>query len=246
MAGGSVVPRTSDELARAFLDFFRSKGSLEVPSSSLIPNDGEWPAYWAEFVPAERISRLEDNWWGPPGAEGPCGPDTEIYYDWGPELGCGRPECAPGCDCDRYLEVWNLVLMQFYQDRDGTRRPLKQKNIDTGMGLERLSAVQQGVHTVYETDLFLPIMEGIGRIVGKRYGADARDDWALRVIADHGRGLTFLISDGVRPANEAREYVLRRIMRRAIYHGRLLGIERPFLPDVVDLVVGRMKGRYPE
>src|SRR5581483_4271219 len=143
-------------------------------------------------------------------------------------------------------EIWNLVLMQFYQDRDGSRRPLAQKNIDTGMGLERLSAVQQGVRTVYETDLFLPIMDGIGRVVGKRYGVDARDDWALRVIADHGRGMTFLIVDGVRPANEGREYVLRRVMRRAIYQGRLLGIDRPFLEDVVDLVAERMKGHYPE
>ncbi len=341
MAQDTVVPRSSDALRRAFLEFFRSKGSLEVPSSSLIPadptvllttagmqqfvpyltgraepparrlmsvqkcfrttdidsvgnprnltffemlgnfsigdyfkqeaiawawefltewtkmpperlsvtvhpDDDESAQYWAAFVPPERITRLADNWWGPPGAEGPCGPDTEIYYDWGPERGCGRPDCAPGCDCDRYLEIWNLVLMQFYQERDGRRHPLKQKNIDTGMGLERLAAVQQGVDTVYETDLFLPIMDGIGRIVGKRYGADPKDDWALRVIADHGRGMTFLISDGVRPANEGREYVLRRIMRRAIDHGRLLGIERPFLVDVVDLVINRMKGPYPE
>src|SRR5581483_4112013 len=249
MAQDTVVPRSSDALRRAFLEFFRSKGSLEVPSSSLIPADptvllttagmqqfvpyltgrAEPPARrlmsvqkcfrtgdidevgnprnltffemlgnfsigdyfketiipWAwEFVtewlqlpperiyvtvhptddealriwtangfPRERITLLDDNWWGPPGAEGPCGPDSELYYDMGPELGCGQADCAPGCDCDRYLEFWNLVFMQFYQDRAGNRTPLAQKNVDTGSGLERVSVILEGVKTVYETDL---------------------------------------------------------------------------------------------
>jgi len=189
------------------------------------PSDEEARAIWLAKtgVPAERISVLEDNWWGPPGAEGPCGPDSELYYDMGPEVGCGRDDCAPGCDCDRYLEFWNLVFTQFYQDRAGTRTPLAKMNIDTGSGLERVSAIVAGVPTVYDTDLFKPIIEAAAEAAGTTYGTDERTDYALRVIADHGRGVTFLAADGVVPGNEGRGYVMRRIVRRAVRYGRLLG-----------------------
>ncbi|MBI4491246.1 MAG: alanine--tRNA ligase [Chloroflexi bacterium] len=210
------------------------------------PTDEEAVRLWlAQGVPQERISAQEDNWWGPPGVEGPCGPDSELYFDRGPALGCGRPTCAPGCSCDRFLEFWNLVFTEFYQDRAGTRTPLPRKNIDTGMGLERLAALAQDVPTVYETDLFRPIMDGVARLVGKEYGRDPKVDFSLRVIADHGRAMTFLVADGVLPGNAERPYICRRVIRRAVRYGRLLGIQGPFLRQVVDLVVARMRAHYP-
>ncbi len=335
--------RTSDEIRRAFLDFFADRGHVEQPSSSLVPHNDpsvllttagmqqmipymlgraqpparrmtsvqrcfrtgdidevgnprnltffemlgnfsigdyfkaeaipwawEWVTEWLRFppdkvritihptddealqiwlktgVPRDRISYLEDNWWGPPGAEGPCGPDSELYYDRGPELGCGHDDCAPGCDCDRYLEFWNLVFMQYYQDRQGDRTPLAQKHIDTGAGLERITALIQEVPTVYQTDLFQPIIDRVAEIAETGFGRDARTDYALRVVADHGRGMTFLAGDGVLPSNEGRGYVMRRIIRRAVRYGRLLGIERPFLGSIAERVVERMGPSHPE
>jgi alanyl-tRNA synthetase len=198
-------------------------------------------------VPGDRIVRLgeKDNFWAM-GETGPCGPCSEIVIDQGEGVGCGRPDCRVGCDCDRFLELWNLVFMQFNRDSEGGLQPLTKPCIDTGMGLERISAVLQGVKSNYETDLFIPLfreIEGIGRI---SYGQDDRTDTSLRVIADHSRAATFLISDGVLPSNEGRGYVLRRIMRRAMRHGRMLGMDEPFLYRTVSKVVDLMKGAYPE
>ncbi len=213
------------------------------------PDDDEAPRYWQEVagIPAEGITRLSDNWWGPPGASGPCGPDSEIYFDRGSELGCGAPDCAPGCErCERYLEIWNLVFMQFYQDTDGHRTPLKQRNIDTGMGLERLSMVLQGKDSVFDTDLFRPIIDRFATLAGTRYGENAEHDRALRVIADHGRALVFLAADGVTPDNTGRGYVFRRVLRRAVRYGKLLGLEEPFLADAAGTVIDLMQGHYAE
>jgi alanyl-tRNA synthetase len=211
------------------------------------PSDQDSRAIWVTAgFPEERISELEDNWWGPPGAEGPCGPDSELYYDWGPEVGCGETTCAPGCECDRYLEFWNLVFMQFYQDRDGHRTPLAKANVDTGSGLERVTAIMQQVQTVYETDLFRPIIDAVARTAGTEFGTDEAHDYALRVVADHARGATFLAGDGVVPGNEGRGYVMRRIVRRAVRYARKLGIRGPFLQGVVDQVIDRMGDHYPE
>ncbi|MFN0072871.1 MAG: alanine--tRNA ligase [Chloroflexota bacterium] len=211
------------------------------------PTDQEALELWLSTgVPRERISYLEDNWWGPPGAEGPCGPDSELYFDRGEQFGCGRSECAPGCDCDRYLEFWNLVFMQFYQDRAGNRTPLAQTNIDTGMGLERVTAIIQDVASVYDTDAFLPVLNAVARLAGTQFGASHETDYALRVVADHARGMTFLICDGVLPGAEGRGYVLRRVIRRAVRYGRRLGIDGPFLTEIAAVVIEGMKGRYPE
>ncbi|MGI5836858.1 MAG: alanine--tRNA ligase [Chloroflexota bacterium] len=224
---------------------------LKLPKEKIYitvhPTDDEAKGYWLEIgVPEDRIFYLEDNFWGPPGDSGPCGPDSELFLDMGPEMGCGLPDCAPGCDCNRYLEYWNLVFMQYYQDVDGTRTPLPRKNIDTGLGLERMSAIKQGVKTVYETDLFRPVLDEAASISRQAYGKDEKKDFSLRVIADHGRAMTFLTADGVLPSNEGRGYVLRRVLRRAVRHGRLLGIDRPFLTGIVDVVVDQMAGSYPE
>ncbi len=198
-------------------------------------------------VAADRIVRLgeKDNFWAM-GETGPCGPCSEIVIDQGEGVGCGRPDCRVGCDCDRFLELWNLVFMQFNRDPEGKLHPLAKPSIDTGMGLERISAILQGVNSNYETDLFNPIFEEIQRISRIPYGEDPRSDVSLRVIADHSRAATFLISDGVLPSNEGRGYVLRRIMRRAMRHGKLLGINGPFLHQVSSKVVDLMKGAYPE
>ncbi|MBI2756598.1 MAG: alanine--tRNA ligase [Chloroflexi bacterium] len=209
--------------------------------------DDEAEAIWLLVgVPPGRIVRLGDehNWWGPPGKTGPCGPDSEIYFQQDPGHGCGFPEDPPDCDCGR-LEFWNLVFMQYFQDERGVRTPLPRKNVDTGIGLERTTALAQGTPSVYETDLFLPIMQAAAEIAGTRYGADPTTDFALRVLGDHGRGLTFLVADGVVPGTGGREYVLRRIMRRAIRYGRMLGITRPFLGGLVDTVGERMGEHYP-
>jgi alanyl-tRNA synthetase len=211
------------------------------------PSDDEARQIWLKIgFPAERISDLDENWWGPPGAEGPCGPDSELYYDWGPEVGCGQPDCAPGCECDRFLEFWNLVFMQYYQDRQGNRTLLPRANVDTGSGLERVISILQGVKTVYETDLFLPIIEATAEIAGTTFGQDEQSDYALRVVADHARGATFLAADGVVPGNEGRGYVMRRIVRRAVRYSRKLGITDAFLGSVVSRVIDRMSAPYPE
>jgi alanyl-tRNA synthetase len=198
-------------------------------------------------VPAERIVRMgmESNFWMM-GETGPCGPCSEILYDQGPGVGCGRPECSVECDCDRHLELWNHVFTQFDRDKDGNFNPLPKPNIDTGMGLERLTAVIQGVSSNYDSDLFMPIIRYMEKISGKTYGARQDSDVSIRVIADHSRAVTFLIGDGVLPSNEGRGYVLRRILRRAARHGKLLGLDKPFLNDVVSVVVETMKDAYPD
>ncbi|HEX9850025.1 MAG TPA: alanine--tRNA ligase [Candidatus Deferrimicrobium sp.] len=198
-------------------------------------------------IPASRIVRFdeEDNFWSM-GATGPCGPCSEILYDQGEGVGCGRPGCAAGCDCDRFLEIWNLVFMQFNQDESGTRTPLPKPSIDTGMGLERLAAVVQGVTSNYDTDLFRPILDGISRQCGVPIGQSPALDAAMRVVADHARATAFLISDGIVPSNEGRGYVLRRIMRRALRHGKKLGFDGPFLHRVAGVVVEEFREAYPE
>ncbi len=198
-------------------------------------------------LPASRIVRFDekDNFWAM-GPTGPCGPCSEIIYDQGEGTGCGRPSCAVGCDCDRFLEIWNLVFMQFNQGEDGNRVPLPKPSIDTGMGLERLAAAVQGVKSNYDTDLFRRIIAEIERLSGVEYGRSPAQDAATRVIADHARATAFLIADGVLPANEGRGYVLRRIMRRALRHGKKLGFAGPFLHRVAAAVVRDFSSAYPE
>lgn len=208
------------------------------------PSDDEAYRIWRDEigVPEERIGKLEDNWWGPVGATGPNGPDSEIYYDLGPEF--GDADGGPG-ESDRFLEVWNNVFMEFFQAADGSRTPLPRKNVDTGMGLERLTMLMQGGRSIYDTDLYQAIIQRAAALAGVHYGTDEVADRALRVIADHSRGATFLIADGVLPGNEGRSYVLRRILRRAIRHGRRLGLDKPFLAEMADVVIGQFGDDYP-
>ncbi|HEX4931272.1 MAG TPA: alanine--tRNA ligase, partial [Gaiellaceae bacterium] len=204
---------------------------------------------WEQIgVPAERIVALpsSENFWSV-GGPGPCGPDSEIYWDWGPEHGCGEPACAPACPrCDRFLEFWNLVFMEYEQHDDGTLTPLPQQNIDTGMGVERLAAIVQDVpnRTVYETDAYRPIMDWVAQESGVAYGESEQATKAHRVIADHGRGMTFLVADGVKPSNEGRGYVLRRVIRRAVQQAQTIGLDE--LWRVTDVVVEQMGDAYPE
>ncbi len=198
-------------------------------------------------VPESRIVRLgkKDNFWAM-GDTGPCGPCSEILIDRGKKFGCGRPECAVGCDCDRYLEIWNLVFMQFNRDETGKMTPLPKPSIDTGMGLERIAAVIQGAATNYETDLFMPIINRIESLSGRRLGGDKASDVAMKVIADHSRAAAFLVGDGVLPSNEGPGYVLRRILRRAIRYGRNISLVKPFLHETVAAVFETMQSQYPE
>ncbi|MEA3486635.1 MAG: alanine--tRNA ligase, partial [Thermodesulfobacteriota bacterium] len=216
---------------------------------SIFRDDNEAFEIWNKKVgvPAERIVRMgeKDNFWMM-GDTGPCGPCSEIYYDLGKDVGCGRPECSLECECGRYVEIWNLVFTQYDRDESGTLTPLPSPNIDTGMGLERLAAVIQGVESNYDCDLFRNIILYIEGVSGKKYKDNEDYDISIRVIADHCRAVTFLISDGVLPSNEGRGYVLRRILRRAARHGKLLGLDRPFLHDMVPVVIGEMKDYYPE
>jgi alanyl-tRNA synthetase len=209
--------------------------------------DDEARQIWGKFVPAERIRTFpsKDNFWQM-GDTGPCGPCSEIVIDQGPGVGCGRPECSLGCDCDRYLELWNLVFMQFERFPDGTIKPLPKPSIDTGMGLERITAIVQGVESNYDTDLFGKLLLGIETLCGKKYGSFSAEGVSFRVIADHSRAATFLINDGVLPSNDGRGYVLRRIMRRAMRHGKKLGINDPFLFRLTDEVIPIMQDAYPE
>jgi alanyl-tRNA synthetase len=211
-------------------------------------DDDEAFHLWRKIGVSEgRIIRLgeKDNFWAM-GETGPCGPCSELVIDQGEGVGCGRPDCKVGCDCDRFLELWNLVFMQFNRDSEGRLHPLAKPCIDTGMGLERVSAILQGEKSNFDTDLFKPLIQEIGKIGHDTYGADQRRDVSMRVIADHSRASTFLISDGVLPSNEGRGYVLRRIMRRAMRHGKRLGIETPFLYRISSRVVDLMKEAYPE
>lgn len=209
--------------------------------------DEEARKLWARYLPEDRILAFptKDNFWMM-GDTGPCGPCSEIIIDQGEAYGCGQSDCKPGCDCDRYLELWNLVFMQFNRKPDGSMEPLPKPSIDTGMGLERIAAVVQGVPSNYDTDIFSPIMARIEAISGHRYGADKIYDSSIKVIADHSRAATFLINDGVLPSNEGRGYVLRRVIRRALRHGRYLGLDKPFLHDVVPAVAEAMSDTYPE
>jgi alanyl-tRNA synthetase len=216
---------------------------------SIYLDDDESFEYWRKVgFPEDKIVRLgeEDNFWGPAGNSGPCGPCSEIHYDFGEEAGCGRPECRPGCDCGRFSEIWNLVFTQYDQDQSGKRTPLPKPNIDTGMGLERTAAVMQGVTSVYDTDIFLPVRDRICDLTGIKYGTDRIADQAIRIIAEHSRGITFLIADGVLPSNEGRGYVLRRILRRACFFGRKLGMESPFLSEVAEVIIEKMGHIYSE
>ena len=223
-----------------------------------IPADLLWPSIYEDDeeafniwknvigVPEEKIVRLgkADNFWEH--GTGPCGPCSEIYFDRGEKYGCGSPDCKPGCDCDRYMEIWNNVFSQFNNMGDGTYTELAQKNIDTGMGLERLACVIQGVDNMFEVDTIRNILDKVCAIAGKKYGDNKDDDVSIRVITDHVRGSTFMICDGVIPSNEGRGYVLRRLLRRAARHGRLLGIKDMFLNTVCDAVIAENKDAYPE
>ena len=210
-------------------------------------SDDEARAIWLEesSVPNERIVSLgdADNFWGPAGDEGACGPCSELHYDLGAHLG---PGAKPGDDTDRYVEFWNLVFPQFHQAPDGTRTNLPAPGIDTGMGLERIAAIMQGVPSAYETDLLKPVREAVERIAGKRYGDDPETDRAIRVVTEHARSAAFLVADGVVPANEGRGYVLRRVIRRGVRFARRLGIREGFLPDVAVPVIERFSAVYPE
>ncbi|HID02461.1 MAG TPA: alanine--tRNA ligase, partial [Desulfobacterales bacterium] len=214
---------------------------------SVFDDDDEAYELWekVEDLPKGRIVRLgeKDNFWAM-GDTGPCGPCSEIHIDQGREAGCDRPDCAVGCDCDRYLELWNLVFMQFNRSEDGTMTPLPHPSIDTGMGLERVAAVLQGKFNNYDTDLFQPIIHKLEELSGRKYLADQADTTAMRVIADHARATTFLVADGVLPSNEGRGYVLRRVMRRAIRYGRNLGMAKPFMDDVTAVVTDIMKDAH--
>jgi len=212
-------------------------------------DDDESFRIWREVgVPEKRILRFgeEDNFWGPAGDSGPCGPCSEIHYDFGEKVGCGKPSCAPNCGCARFSEIWNLVFTQYNQDRDGRRTQLSKPNIDTGMGLERTAAVVQGKTSVYETDLFAPLLERVSELAGKKYGSNHAMDNAMRVIAEHGRGIAFLITDGVIPNNEGRGYVLRRLLRRTSLFGRRLGLDKPFIDEIARATIQHMGHIYPE
>ena len=226
--------------------------------ATVYTDDDEAYGLWQKVagIPTARIYRLgeKDNFWSM-GDTGPCGPCSEILIDQGDHMGCGQPDCAPGCDCDRYLELWNLVFMQFERSADGSMKPLPKPSIDTGMGLERISAVCQGVYSNFETDLFTPLIEKVAGMTGIPYiygqelkpGDQGFDtNVSTRVLADHARAVTFLIGDGVRPENLGRGYVLRRILRRAVRHGRKLGLGKPFLAGLTEVIISEMKGAYPE
>ena len=230
---------------------------LEKFAAAVHDTDDETRELWvARGIPRERVYSYGDdeNWWGPAGDEGPCGPCSELHYDYGEDLGCLKDDCIPNCKnvmdngdvCDRYVELWNLVFMQFYHHLDGSRTNLPAPSVDTGMGFERLLRILQNVDTCYETDLFLPIVAEVERISGRSYGEDHASTYGIRVVAEHGRSVTFLIADGVVPANEGRGYVLRRVIRRAIRYARRIGIEGNFLGQIADVTIEKMGEIYPE
>ena len=212
---------------------------------SYFKDDLETKEIWKKYLPEERIIPLgeKDNFWGPAGDTGPCGPCTEIYFDFGKDKGCGRKDCKPGCDCDRFLEFWNLVFPQYDKQKDGRFLPLKRRGVDTGMGLERISRILQKVETNYDTDLFIPIIKKIEEISGYSYKENKKN---FRIISDHIRGIVFAISDGVIPSNEGRGYVLRRIIRRASLSGLDLNLKEPFLYKLSNTIIDLMKDFYSE
>ena len=246
----------------SFGDYFKNEAipwaweflteTLEIPSDLLWPSvyekDDEAYAIWRDKigVPEAHIVKLgkADNFWEH--GSGPCGPCSEIYFDRGLKYGCGAPDCKPGCDCDRFMEIWNNVFSQFNNDGAGNYTELAQKNIDTGMGLERLACVMQGVDNLFEVDTVRALLDRVCEIAGKTYGAEKNNDISIRVITDHTRSATFMISDGVIPSNEGRGYVLRRIIRRACRHAKLLGIEGMFLKGLSEIVISQNEDAYPE
>ena len=214
-----------------------------------VPADEEAVALWKSHgFSDERIVRLGrgDNFWGPAGPTGPCGPCSELYYDYGLGMGCDDPDCAPGCDCDRFLEYWNLVFVQYEMDEAGALTPLPKPSIDTGMGLERIAAITQGATNVFDGDLFVPLIARGAELAGVEPAASPAVTRALRTMAEHARGAAFLVMDGVLPGNDGRDYVLRRIIRRAVQQGVAIGLERPFLATLADSVVEHMGAAYPQ
>ena len=233
-------------------EFLTSDEWMAIPKDklhiSVYKEDDEAYDIWTKKVGVapDHMVRLgkEDNFWEH--GSGPCGPCSEIYFDRGPEYGCGKPTCGVGCDCDRYMEIWNLVFSQFDADGKGHYERLARPNIDTGMGLERLACVMQGVGNLFEVDTVQSVLHHVEHIAGKTYGADPKEDISIRVITDHIRSCTFMVSDGILPSNEGRGYVLRRLLRRAARHGRMLGISRPFLVELVETVIQSSESAYPE
>ncbi|PPD58136.1 alanine--tRNA ligase [Dehalogenimonas etheniformans] len=226
---------------------------LKIPADRLWTtvylDDDEAVKFWqAKGVQDNRIVRLgeKDNFWGPAGDSGPCGPCSEIHYDFGEGVGCRQPDCGPACKCGRFCEIWNLVFVQFDQDKSGSRIPLKNPSIDTGMGLERLTTIMQGKSGVYQTDRFDYLLDKVATVSGKKYGSSPEIDRAMRIVAEHSRSITFLIADGVIPSNEGRGYVLRRLLRRTALFGRNLGLDKPFMVPLVETVIERMSPVYPE
>ena len=233
-------------------EFLTSDEWMAIPKDrlhiSVYEEDDEAYDIWTKKVgiAPDHMVRLgkEDNFWEH--GSGPCGPCSEIYFDRGPEYGCGKPTCGVGCDCDRYMEIWNLVFSQFDADGKGHYERLARPNIDTGMGLERLACVMQGVGNLFEVDTVQSVLHHVEHIANKTYGENAKDDISIRVITDHIRSCTFMVSDGILPSNEGRGYVLRRLLRRAARHGRMLGITRPFLVELVETVIQSSESAYPE
>ena len=233
-------------------EFLTSDEWMAIPKDklhiSVYEEDDEAYDIWTKKVgiAPDHMVRLgkEDNFWEH--GSGPCGPCSEIYFDRGPEYGCGKPTCGVGCDCDRYMEIWNLVFSQFDADGKGHYERLARPNLDTGMGLERLACVMQGVGNLFEVDTVQSVLHHVEHIAGKTYGANAKDDISIRVITDHIRSCTFMVSDGILPSNEGRGYVLRRLLRRAARHGRMLGIRRPFLVELAETVIQSSESAYPE
>ena len=233
-------------------EFLTSDEWMAIPKDrlhiSVYEEDDEAYDIWTKKVgiAPDHMVRLgkEDNFWEH--GSGPCGPCSEIYFDRGPEYGCGKPTCGVGCDCDRYMEIWNLVFSQFDADGKGHYERLARPNIDTGMGLERLACVMQGVGNLFEVDTVQSVLHHVERIANKTYGEDDKTDISIRVITDHIRSCTFMVSDGILPSNEGRGYVLRRLLRRAARHGRMLGITRPFLVELVETVIQSSESAYPE
>ena len=216
---------------------------------TVFETDDEAASIWKSVgVPEERILRKgkKDNFWGPPGASGSCGPCSEIHYDLGEQFKCSDNCGIDTCECDRWVEIWNLVFTELYQDEEGNQSPLEKKNVDTGMGLERIAMVCQNVTSTFETDLLRPILDKVSEMSGVPYKKSEKTDISLRIITDHARCVTFLINDGVIPGNEGRSYVLRMILRRALRHGKILGMELPFLYNLVDVVIDNYKGAYPD
>jgi alanyl-tRNA synthetase len=229
------------ERDRIWISYFEGDDAIEA--------DNEAIDFWKALgVPLERMVGLprDANFWGPVGPSGPCGPCSELYYDRGPDYGCSDPDCRPGCDCDRYVEYWNLVFTGYNMDENRVLSSLPAQNIDTGMGLERVAALKQGVTSVFLTDTFKPLIELGEQISGRRFGDDRTIDVALRVLADHSRAMTFLVADGVLPSNEGRGYVLRRVIRRAARFSRSAGMQPPFLERFAERAIELMGGAYPE